>query len=105
VLKAEGQDLLRCNVERFYDLDGVPITKPVKFRIEVRSNSRILDSPRFEVPGTPLTATSTSPYPCVLIMTQEKGAHSTLKAVYARLRAMWKLDALVSPMPATPLIG
>ncbi|CAE6533221.1 unnamed protein product [Rhizoctonia solani] len=103
VLKTEGQDLLRCNVERFYDIDGVPITKPVKFRIEVKSNSRMLDSPRLDVPGTPLTASS--PYPCVLIMTQEKGAHSTLKAVYARLRAMWKLDALVSPMPATPLIG
>ncbi|CAE6520067.1 unnamed protein product [Rhizoctonia solani] len=106
VLKVQGQDLLRCNVERFHDLDGVLIAKPVKFRIEVKSNSRILDSPRFDVPGTPLTATSTaSPYPCVLVMTQEKGAHSTLKAVYARLRAMWKLDALVSPMPATPVIG
>ncbi|KAJ1306225.1 hypothetical protein OPQ81_010932 [Rhizoctonia solani] len=106
VLKAEGQDLLRCNVERFHDLDGVLITKPVKFRIEVKSNSRILDSPLVDVPGTPLSATSTgSPYPCVLVLTQEKGAHSTLKAVYARLRAMWKLDALVSPMPRTPMIG
>ncbi|KAH7334937.1 kinase-like domain-containing protein [Rhizoctonia solani] len=106
VLKVQGQDLLRCNLERFHDLDGLLIAKPVKFRIEVKSNSRILDSPRLDVPGTPLTATSTtSPYPCVLVMTQEKGAHSTLKAVYARLRAMWKLDALVSPMPATPVIG
>ncbi|KDN42355.1 hypothetical protein RSAG8_06846, partial [Rhizoctonia solani AG-8 WAC10335] len=102
VLKAEEQDVLRCNVERFNDLDGVLITKPVKFRIEVRSNSRILDSPRLDVPGTPLTG---SPYPCVLVMTQEKGAHSTLKAVYARLRAMWRLDALVSPMPVTPVMA
>ncbi|CAE6425105.1 unnamed protein product [Rhizoctonia solani] len=120
VLKTEGHDLLRCNVERFHgmsliyfqgekkltghiDLDGSLIAKPVKFRIEVKSNSRVLDSPRFDVPGTPLTTTFPgSPYPCVLVMTQEKGAHSTLKAVYARLRTMWKLDALVSPMPATP---
>ncbi|CAE7224036.1 unnamed protein product [Rhizoctonia solani] len=102
VLKGEGQDVLRCNVERFQDLDGILITKPVKFRIEVKSNSRILDSPRFDMPGTPSAA---SPYPCILVMTQEKGAHSTLKAVYARLRAMWKLDALVSPMPITPVIG
>ncbi|CAE6480882.1 unnamed protein product [Rhizoctonia solani] len=101
VLKVEGQDVLRCNVERFHDLDGVLVTKPVKFRIEAKSNSRILDSPRCDGPGTP---SATSPYPCVLVMTQEKGAHSTLKAVYARLRAMWRLDALVSPMPFTPLI-
>ncbi|CUA69990.1 hypothetical protein RSOLAG22IIIB_08832 [Rhizoctonia solani] len=106
VLKVEGQDLLRCNVERFHDLDGALVNKPVKFRIEVKSNSRMLDSPRFDVPGTPLSAsTATSPYPCVLVMTQEKGAHSTLKAVYARLRAMWRLDALVSPMPVTPMMG
>jgi hypothetical protein len=82
----------------FIDLDSVLITKPVKFRVEVKSNSRIIDSPRLDVPaqrlpasevvpGTPVTA---SPYPCVLVMTQEKGAHSTLKAVYARLRASWK---------------
>ncbi|GAB1523351.1 serine/threonine-protein kinase gin4 [Rhizoctonia solani] len=106
VLKAEGHDVLRCNVERFHDLDGTLITKPVKFRIEVKSNSHILDSPRFDFPGTPLTTTfPSSPYPCVLVMTQEKGAHSTLKAVYARLRAMWKLDALVSPVPVTPNLG
>ncbi|KAG9094697.1 hypothetical protein FRC06_010564 [Ceratobasidium sp. 370] len=98
VTKQEDQELLKCYVDKFHDLDGTLMTKSVRFRIEIRSTGgspTVVDmplrSPMLELPGTQ--------YPCVLTMTQEKGAHSTLKAVYARLRALWRLDSLVSPVP------
>lgn len=83
------------------DLEGVLTSKPVRFRVEIRTVSRIIEgsplldvpmrSPALEVPSTPMTPLlSPSPYPSMLVITQEKGAHSTLKAIYARLRASWK---------------
>ncbi|KAG8772230.1 hypothetical protein FRC12_003198 [Ceratobasidium sp. 428] len=98
VTKQEDQEVLKCFVDKFHDLDGAYITKSVRFRIEIRSTvgspslpETPMRSPLLELPGTQ--------YPCVLTITQEKGAHSTLKAVYAKLRASWRLDSLVSPAP------
>ncbi|KAG8736545.1 hypothetical protein FRC10_009205 [Ceratobasidium sp. 414] len=100
VTKQQDQELLKCYVDKFHDLDGTLMAKSVRFRIEIRSTGGSptladmpLRSPMLELPGTQ--------YPCVLTITQEKGAHSTLKAVYARLRASWRLDSLVSPAPVS----
>ncbi|KAG9127004.1 hypothetical protein FRC07_001029 [Ceratobasidium sp. 392] len=100
VTKQEDQEVLKCYVDKFHDLDGTLINKYVRFRIEIRSTTGSptmpeapIRSPMLELPGTQ--------YPCVLTITQEKGAHSTLKAVYAKLRASWRLDSLVSPAPVS----
>lgn len=81
------------------DLEGALVSKPVRFRVEIRTISRIVEgsplldaamhSPALDVPSTPMTP-SPSPYSSMLVITQEKGAHSTLKAIYARLRTSWK---------------
>ncbi|QRV84346.1 Serine/threonine-protein kinase [Ceratobasidium sp. AG-Ba] len=98
VMRHGDRQVLLCHAENFRDVNGALFSKFVRFRIEIRSSSE------YSPPGTPLRSPSLdspSPYPVIMTITQEKGANSTLKAVYNSLRASWRLHQLISPMPVS----
>ena len=99
------------------DVSGIIVYKPVRFRIEFLPHSTWTTaaprSPRMERQGSS-TSTNTahvSPRSTLntgrrnshqqittsMTMVQEKGALSSFRAVYGRLRAEWRLDSLKSP--------
>ena len=53
-----------------------------------------------------LGAKNLAPFASTLVLVQEKGALSTFKYIYQRLRSDWRLDALRSPdlTGATPVV-
>lgn len=78
-LQAEGMGTLKCKLEETKDPAGAMATvKPVKFRIEMK---------------LPTTVQAIAGYTVALNVVMEKGAHSSFKLVYARLRREWELDA------------
>ncbi|KAA1472090.1 Pkinase-domain-containing protein [Dentipellis sp. KUC8613] len=85
--------VLRCRVDDGYDPHtGALVLKHVRFRIEFAV------PPPGTVPLSPRRGGSgSSPYSCTMVLAQEKGAVSTFRAVYQRLREEWRLDALHSP--------
>ncbi|KAI0058992.1 hypothetical protein BV25DRAFT_1901867 [Artomyces pyxidatus] len=88
--QAEGMGTLKCRVDDLVDSAGVMgVAKAVRFRVEVHS----------------ATATqAVAGYATVLHLVQEKGALSSFKLVYNRLRRDWDLDApkipSLAPSPA-----
>ena len=76
--QTEGMGIFKCRLDEMKDPAGVMATvKPVKFRIELR---------------IPTTVQAVSGYTVLLDMVMEKGAHSSFKLVYGRLRREWVLD-------------
>ena len=86
--------------------------KPVKFRVELSTQTN-LSSPLLSSPAP--SPDLRGYYPTTVTLVMEKGAHSTFKAAYNRLRAQWELDnprfngqggvrLIPSPMPS-PAIG
>lgn len=76
--QTEGMGIFKCRLEETRDPAGVMATvKPAKFRIELR---------------IPTTVQAVSGYTVLLDMVMEKGAHSSFKLVYGRLRREWVLD-------------
>ena len=79
LVQAEGMGILKCRLEETRDPAGVMATvKPVKFRVEMR---------------IPTTVQAVAGYTVALNMVMERGAHSSFKLVYGRLRREWELDA------------
>lgn len=93
--------VLNCHLEEVRDLAGVmAVTKAVKFRVEVRS----LDQRQAAEAG----------YTTAVQLVQEKGALSSFKLIYQRLRNDWELDetdkreleaCYVLPNPRSPVAG
>lgn len=60
--------------------------KPTKFRVEFSSHTSLNTSPLLGAPSSADRAL----YPTLVTLVMEKGAHSTFKATYNRLRAGWE---------------
>ena len=76
--------LLKCRLDELRDPAGaMGVIKPVRFRVEIRKPSDSRDLP-IGIDSQCL----------VLTFVQEKGAASSFKAVFARLKRDWELDVL-----------
>lgn len=109
----QGWCVLKCRTDEIHDGVG-SAQKQVRFRIEFSSAdgcavptgttprlSQISMSPRTSAfSGSRGRADRVSGYETALGLVLEKGAVSTFKAVYHRLRGEWRLDALQSPRTA-----
>jgi len=83
---ADGLGVLKCRLDENADPAGVMgVTKAVRFRVEVHTAS---------------DAQETAGYQTVLQLVQEKGAASSFRLIYGRLRREWDLDAPRIPLPA-----
>lgn len=110
-----GWCVLRCRTEDVHD-GSVLVQKQVRFRVEF---SAAPGTHSYSQPGTTprLSQNSMSPiassfggarfrmdrvsgYETILGLVLEKGAVSTFKMIYHRLRGEWRLDALQSPRTA-----
>jgi serine/threonine-protein kinase HSL1, negative regulator of Swe1 kinase len=86
LIHADGPGILKCRLDEITDPAGVMgVTKSVRFRIEVHVASE---------------AQETAGYQTVLQLVQEKGAASSFRLMYGRLRLEWDLDAPKIPLPA-----
>lgn len=82
-----GVLVLKCHVQQLFDGHvSTGLLKPVKFRVDFQQTS----SPSPSLSPNPLQ------YPTTVTLVMEKGAHSTFKATYNRLRTAWELD---NPLP------
>ncbi|BGP47662.1 serine/threonine-protein kinase gin4 [Rhodotorula kratochvilovae] len=128
VHNADGMALLKCRVSERRESSSVGPAKSAKFRVEFSSHTGSASSTPSLGSSSPNPSSSSSgafpselrqQYPTIVTLVMEKGAHSTFKATYNRLRHRWVLDdprsgggnALVnavrlipSPMPS-PSIG
>ncbi|GAA5901739.1 hypothetical protein JCM6882_006054 [Rhodosporidiobolus microsporus] len=128
VQNADGMAILKCRVSEKRDSSSVGPAKSAKFRVEFSSHTSLsAHSPLLNGPSTSSSSASStasnSPnlgvasgqYPTVVTLVMEKGAHSTFKATYNRLRQKWELDdprmpnanqairLIPSPMPSPSL--
>ena len=105
--------MVRCKLDEIYDqVTGVVVQKQVRFRVEFGPcTTQTHTSPHsgggdtFGVPLTPklltprLMSTPMSPIPSsggytsMVTLVLERGAVSTFKAIYLRVREMWALDS------------
>ncbi|KAI9453420.1 kinase-like domain-containing protein [Lactarius psammicola] len=90
LIHADELGILKCRLDDIADPAAVTgVAKAVRFRVEVHAASE---------------AQETAGYQTVLQLLQEKGAASSFRLVYSRLRREWDLDApkipLLSPSPA-----
>ncbi|GAA6022405.1 hypothetical protein JCM11491_001580 [Sporobolomyces phaffii] len=121
VQNADGLALLKCRASERRDSSSVGPAKSVKFRVEFSSHTSLSTSPLLGSNGTGSSGSAAnSPdlrgqYPTVVTLVMEKGAHSTFKTTYNRLRQKWELDdprmpngltgvrLIPSPMPSPSL--
>ncbi|KAH9947545.1 Pkinase-domain-containing protein [Amylocystis lapponica] len=110
-----GCIVLKCRTEEMHDGSAV-MQKQMRFRVELsaaggmQSHQQPGMTPRLsQVTMSPRTSTFAGPrfrmdkisgYETVLGLVLEKGAVSTFKAIYHRLRGEWRLDGLQSPRTA-----
>ena len=86
LIHADGPGVLKCRLDEITDPAGVMgVTKTVRFRVEVHGATE-----EQEAVG----------YQTALQLVQEKGAASSFRLVYSRLRREWDLDAPKIPLPA-----
>lgn len=85
-------------------MTGSITQKPVRFRVEFSPVLGYLQpaTPRLSHIAvgsdiTPAGGNNIAPFASTLLLVQEKGALSTFKQIYGRLRAEWHLGALRSP--------
>ncbi|BGO91156.1 serine/threonine-protein kinase gin4 [Rhodotorula toruloides] len=100
VQNADGMAILKCRANERRDSSSVGPAKSVKFRVEFSSHSSSsspLASPSISSSSPNPSSSSSSmalrqQYPTLVTLVMEKGAHSTFKATYNRLRLRWSLD-------------
>lgn len=86
LVHADGPGILKCRLGEITDPAGVMgVTKSVRFRVEVHAASEAQEAVGYQT---------------VLQLVQEKGAGSSFRLVYGRLRLEWDLDAPKIPLPA-----
>ena len=74
--------LLKCRLDELRDPAGaMGVVKPVRFRVEIRKGS-----------DTQGVSVGVDGHCLVLVFVQEKGAASSFKAIFARLKRDWELD-------------
>ncbi|GAA6039873.1 hypothetical protein JCM8097_006773 [Rhodosporidiobolus ruineniae] len=130
VQNADGMAILKCRAHERRDSSSVGPAKSAKFRVEFSSHTSLSSSPLLGGPSPSTSSSTTSSpnpqdsaaslraqYPTVVTLVMEKGAHSTFKATYNRLRQKWELDdprmpnanqairLIPSPMPSPALGG
>lgn len=113
IILTSETNLVRCRLDEVYDqITGAVVQKQVRFRVEfgpcttqTHINVHSGGSDAFTVPPTPklltprLMSTPMSPIPSsggytsMVTLVLERGAVSTFKAVYLRVREMWVLDS------------
>ncbi|GAA5890492.1 hypothetical protein JCM5296_005062 [Sporobolomyces johnsonii] len=119
VQNADDMPVLKCRASERRDSSGMA-AKAVKFRVEFSSHTSLSASPLLGSGSSSSGSNPNSPqlrvqYPTVVTLVMEKGAHSTFKATYNRLRQKWELDdprmpnanhavrLIPSPMPSPSL--
>jgi serine/threonine-protein kinase HSL1 (negative regulator of Swe1 kinase) len=86
LIHADELGILKCRLDDIADPAAVTgVAKAVRFRVEVHAASE---------------AQETAGHQTVLQLVQEKGAASSFRLVYGRLRREWDLDAPKIPLPA-----
>jgi serine/threonine-protein kinase HSL1, negative regulator of Swe1 kinase len=86
LIHADRLGILKCRLDEAADPAGVMgVTKAVRFRVEVH---------------TATEAQEAAGYQTLLQLVQEKGAASSFRLVYGRLRREWDLDTPKIPLPA-----
>ncbi|KAI0289554.1 kinase-like domain-containing protein [Russula brevipes] len=86
LVHADGPGILKCRLDELADPAGVMgAIKAVRFRVEVHAASEAQEAVGYQT---------------VLQLVQEKGAASSFRLVYGRLRCEWDLDAPRIPLPA-----
>ncbi|KAM0787411.1 hypothetical protein ACM66B_003494 [Microbotryomycetes sp. NB124-2] len=116
VQSMDGMTVLKCKVYELREPSGMtsgPL-KTVKFRIEVatQSTSSPASSPLLGGPSSSGVADrgissadlNKKQYPTVVTLVMEKGAHSTFRATFNKLRHSWELDNPRAPVQALRLI-
>lgn len=86
VEQSDGMAILKCRATALRDPASSGSLKPVKFRVEFSAHataSPVLGGQSPDLRGH---------YPTGVTLIMEKGAHSTFKIIYNRLRASWDLD-------------
>ncbi|KAH8916593.1 hypothetical protein BT69DRAFT_1340050 [Atractiella rhizophila] len=97
VENSEGNAVLKCRVEEIVDSNSnSSVLKPVKFRVDFTSHNTV--SPTLS--GHPSPKLNEPKHITCLNMVMEKGAHSTFRAIYNRLKKEWELDTGRSPVIA-----
>ncbi|TDL22850.1 Pkinase-domain-containing protein [Rickenella mellea] len=127
--------VLRCRVDESYDVNtGTVIQKPVRFRVEFSpvlgyiapptprlAPNNVASSPSPPTSDFPspnlqqypfMRASGAPPFASTMVLVQEKGALSTLRILYQRLRAEWTGEQLTVPdvgglggASGTPVVG
>ncbi|GAA5855207.1 hypothetical protein JCM8547_008984 [Rhodosporidiobolus lusitaniae] len=114
VQNSDGMAILKCRASEKRDSSSVGPAKSAKFRVEFSSHTSLSShSPLLNGPSSPSFGSTSSrggeagsssagnspnlgeikaQYPTVVTLVMEKGAHSTFKATYNRLRQQWELD-------------
>ncbi|GJN88930.1 hypothetical protein Rhopal_001901-T1 [Rhodotorula paludigena] len=96
VQNADGMAVLKCRATERRDSSSVGPAKSAKFRVEFSSHSGSASSSPSLGSSSPNPSAAASElrqqYPTVVTLVMEKGAHSTFKATYNRLRHQWVLD-------------
>ena len=86
LIHADELGILKCRLDETTDPAAVTgVAKAVRFRVEVHAANEAQ-----EVAG----------YQTMLLLVQEKGAASSFRLMYGRLRREWDLDAPKIPLPA-----
>ncbi|KAH9975652.1 kinase-like domain-containing protein [Russula compacta] len=86
LIHADGPGILKCRLDEVADPAGVMgVIKAIRFRVEVHVANE---------------AQEATGYQAVLQLVQEKGAASSFRLIYGRLRREWDLDAPRIPLPA-----
>jgi serine/threonine-protein kinase HSL1, negative regulator of Swe1 kinase len=86
LIHADRLGILKCRLDKITDPAGVmSVTKTVRFRVEVHAASDEQEAAWYQT---------------ALQLVQEKGAVSSFRLVYSRLRREWDLDAPKIPLPA-----
>ncbi|GAA5990931.1 hypothetical protein JCM10908_000086 [Rhodotorula pacifica] len=94
---ADSMTILKCRVHERRDSSSIGPAKSAKFRVEFSSHTASSSSAS---PSPSIGSHSPNPsvselrqqYPTLVTLVMEKGAHSTFKATYNRLRHRWTLD-------------
>ncbi|KAK4056001.1 serine/threonine-protein kinase gin4 [Microbotryomycetes sp. JL221] len=115
VQNSDGMTILKCRVYELRDSNGSSTgpLKTVKFRVEVTTQSAhspasspLMGGPSSGSSGAGISSADVArrQYPTVITLVMEKGAHSTFRATFNKLRHSWDLDNPRAPIQALKLI-
>ncbi|TFK46841.1 Pkinase-domain-containing protein [Heliocybe sulcata] len=115
---SEGTGVLKCRMDDIVDQMGIVLQKSVRFRVEFSpiQAGQAGSAARFVPPQVPVSSSRMSSHAssmlakssmknvagtgvsCAMVLIQEKGAVSTFRLIYSRLKDHWRLEGIHSPM-------